>query len=83
MGPSENVIEFYKGKNIFMTGVTGFVGVTLLEKLLRCIPTVGNIYVLMRQKKDKKITERLEEIKTNSVFDKLHEINNAEEFDKV
>lgn len=27
--------EFYRGKTIFMTGGTGFVGLIMLEKLLR------------------------------------------------
>lgn len=27
--------DFYRGKNIFMTGGTGFIGLLILEKLLR------------------------------------------------
>lgn len=80
---SENVAEFYKGKNIFITGGTGFVGVCLLEKILRCVPDVGKIYLLMRPKKGKEIKERLEEIKSNSVFEKLNDEFSKEDVEKV
>ncbi|XP_060533363.1 putative fatty acyl-CoA reductase CG8306 [Cylas formicarius] len=69
--PAENLKTFYSGKNIFITGGTGFVGVCLLEKILRCIPDHGDIYLLVRPKKGKEISERLEEIKKNSVFERL------------
>lgn len=61
------VREFYAGKNIFLTGVTGFVGKALLEKLLRCCPEVGNIYCLVRAKKNQKGTERLRNIFNDKV----------------
>lgn len=32
--------EFYKNKNIFITGGTGFLGIALIEKLLRTTPDV-------------------------------------------
>lgn len=35
------VREFYRGKNIFITGCTGFVAKVILEKLLRTCPDVG------------------------------------------
>ncbi len=42
--------EFYRGKNIFITGTTGFVGKVLLEKILYALPNTGKIYVLIRNK---------------------------------
>lgn len=51
--------EFYKGRNIFITGVTGFMGKALLEKLLRSCPGIEKIYVLIRPKKGKQLQERL------------------------
>ncbi|CAD7012235.1 unnamed protein product [Ceratitis capitata] len=50
---------FYKGKNVFITGATGFVGVTILEKLLRDIPEIGTVYLLMRPKKGKTVAQQL------------------------
>lgn len=62
-----NVIDFYNDKTIFITGGTGFLGICLIEKLLRSIPDIKNIYLLLRSKKGKQINERLEEFKKNSV----------------
>jgi thioester reductase-like protein len=45
-----NVREFFTDKVILMTGVTGFVGKVLLEKILRAIPRIGKIYLLIRNK---------------------------------
>ena len=36
-----------------MTGITGFIGKILLEKLLSSIPRIGRIYLLIRQKPKK------------------------------
>lgn len=38
---ASNVAEFYKNKNIFITGGTGFLGVALIDKLLRACPDVS------------------------------------------
>lgn len=81
---STTVRDWYSGKNIFITGASGFLGVSLLEKLIRTVPDIGYMYILLRPKKGKKIEERLEEIKKNSVFEKLYETKSAEEiFAKV
>lgn len=73
------VKDWYKNKNIFITGASGFLGVSLLEKFIRTIPDIGTIYILLRPKRGKKIEERLEELKKNSVFEKLYETKTAEE----
>lgn len=44
------VRQFYSGKNIFITGATGLIGKSTVEKLLRACPDVGSIYILMRGK---------------------------------
>jgi len=51
MSDTLNLVEFYRGKNIFLTGTTGFVGKVVLEKLLRAIPDFDTIYVMVRPKK--------------------------------
>lgn len=80
---ASNIAEFYKNKNIFITGGTGFVGVALVEKILRSCPDVGRVYLLMRPKKGKEIQERLEDITKNSVFSVLLEQTSADIFKKL
>ncbi|XP_074109607.1 putative fatty acyl-CoA reductase CG8306 [Cotesia typhae] len=76
------VAEFYNGKNIFITGATGFLGSCLIEKLLRSTD-INNIYVLIRPKKGKQINERLEELTKNSVYDRLREEKKTDLFKKL
>lgn len=61
---------FYEKKSIFITGGTGFLGIAIIEKLLRCC-NVNKIYLLIRPKKGKSIEDRLEELKSNEVFERL------------
>ena len=72
---SSAITNFFRDKNVFITGGTGFLGVCLIEKLLRCCPGVNNIYVLIRPKKGKEIQERLEELMKNSVSVKFFCLN--------
>lgn len=52
--------KFYAGTNIFITGATGFMGKCLLEKLLRSCPDIEKIYVLVREKKGKNASDRVQ-----------------------
>lgn len=63
----ETIKSFYKNKNIFITGASGFVGIAYIEKVLRSMPNVGNIFVLLRPRKQQGVQERLEIMKNNSV----------------
>ncbi|XP_033326353.2 putative fatty acyl-CoA reductase CG8306 [Megalopta genalis] len=78
-----DVMRFYSGKTIFITGGSGFLGICLIEKLLRTIPDLKNIYMLLRPKKNKQIKERLEDIKKNPIFSKLKEDNKDHQLDKL
>ncbi|CAH0602009.1 unnamed protein product [Chrysodeixis includens] len=83
MSEESQVRAFYTGKNFFITGGTGFVGLCLIEKILRCIPDAGKIYLLMRPKKGKEISERLQEFPKNPVFEKLLESKTTDIFQKL
>ncbi|KAH9645349.1 hypothetical protein HF086_011113 [Spodoptera exigua] len=83
MADPSQVRSFYAGKNFFITGGTGFVGLCLIEKILRCIPDSGKIYLLMRPKKGKEIADRLQEFPKNPVFEKLLESNSTDVFKKL
>lgn len=57
-----SIPEWFSGKNIFITGGSGFIGKILIEKLLRSCPQIGTIYILIRSKKGKSGAERVQEL---------------------
>ena len=59
---SFSIPEYYREKDVFLTGVTGFLGKVILEKLLRTCPEVRRCYVLIRPKRDKNPAERINEV---------------------
>ncbi|KAL1456494.1 hypothetical protein WDU94_001225 [Cyamophila willieti] len=46
-------------------------GKVFIEKILRCYPEVGAIYILMRPKKNKTVKERIEDQFQDELFDRL------------
>ena len=74
------VKEFYKGKNILLTGCTGFVGKVMLEKIMRSLPESGNVYLLVREKRGKTRTQRLKEILESRGFLRLKRDMGEQEF---
>ncbi|KAK3818552.1 MAG: male sterility protein-domain-containing protein [Benniella sp.] len=85
-GPSK-VAEFYGHNNvIFLTGSTGFVGKTILEKLLRSCPQITKVYLLLRISGAKTLQDRVEhDIFGSRIFDTLKaQFSSTEEFhDKI
>ncbi|RZF38687.1 hypothetical protein LSTR_LSTR003493 [Laodelphax striatellus] len=69
--PKISIPEFFKGRNVLITGATGFMGKVLVEKLLRCCPEIGRIYIILRSRGDKSPKERWDEITELPVFDRL------------
>lgn len=66
-----SIPEFYRDKCIFITGATGFMGKALIEKLLRSCPDIKTLYLLVRPKKGKEPEQRIEEIISSKLFNKL------------
>ena len=76
------ISQFYDGKCLFVTGVTGFMGKVLLHKLLDSCPTLERIYVLIRPKRDELPHVRLDKLYEGPLFKDLKETN-ASSFKKV
>ncbi|CAH0712827.1 unnamed protein product, partial [Brenthis ino] len=66
-----SIPAYYKGKTIFMTGGSGFMGKVLLEKLLYSCTDLDRIYLLLRNKKGVAPEQRLAEIYKSHCFDRL------------
>ncbi|XP_052862394.1 fatty acyl-CoA reductase wat [Anopheles cruzii] len=65
------VQQFYNKCSVFITGGTGFLGKTLIYKLLTSCPGIENIFLLVRSKRGKDIFSRVEEIFDDAMFDKM------------
>lgn len=72
--PAFSVNAALSEQHIFLTGTTGFLGKAILEKLLREVPDVGQIYVLVRAGKGMDAQARyLASVQGSSIFDRLRE----------
>nr|CAD7460311.1 unnamed protein product [Timema tahoe] len=65
--------EFYRDCSVLITGGTGFMGKTLIEKLLRSCPSLKQVYIIIRSKKGKDVDTRVEEIFEDILFSRLKE----------
>ncbi len=75
---SSRVLETLRGKQVLITGTTGFLGKVVLEKLIRAVPDIGGIHLLIRgNKRHPDAHSRfLNEIATSSVFERLRAEDN-------
>lgn len=71
--PRSEIIKFFSGRNVFITGGSGYLGRVLIFKLLAYCPGIGRVYLLMRKKKGKGPAERLSEMKEHFLFRKIDE----------
>lgn len=68
----DRIVETFAGRKILVTGGTGFLGKVLIEKFLRCLPEITQIYMLIRPKKSKDSKQRLLEILESPVSFNCH-----------
>ncbi|KAH7968107.1 hypothetical protein HPB52_005824 [Rhipicephalus sanguineus] len=67
------MLEFFSGKNVLLTGSTGFLGKVLLEKILRSCPDVGSIYLIVRGKRGLRADDRIADILKMQLFQRLRQ----------
>ncbi|XP_043084144.1 fatty acyl-CoA reductase 1-like [Puntigrus tetrazona] len=70
-----SISEWYAGKNVLITGATGFMGKVLVEKLLRSCPDVNALYILVRPKAGQSMSERVQDMMKCKLFDRVREDN--------
>ncbi len=75
------IVTYLRGKTLLITGATGFLAKAVVEKILRCAPDVGRVYLVVRSRRKKDGTtlsapERVEEeILRSAAFARLREIH--------
>lgn len=73
------IVTYLRKKTLLITGATGFLAKAVVEKILRCAPEVGRIYLVVRSRRKKDGTtlsaaERVEdEILRSAAFARLRE----------
>src|SRR2546429_848586 len=78
------IAEALHGKTILVTGSTGFLGKSIVEKCLRSIPEVGRIYLAIRSSARRPATERLDrEVLSSPAFKRLKEELGGQAFAKL
>ena len=78
------IAEALKGKTILVTGSTGFLGKSIVEKCLRSIPDVGRLNLAIRSSARRPAAERLErEVLSSPAFKRLKEELGEEAFAKL
>lgn len=71
MSELSEIQSFYKGKNIFITGGTGFMGKVLVEKLLYSCTELNTIYLLIRPKRGRSTDIRLADMFKLPMFERI------------
>uniref|UniRef100_A0A8D9F2C6 Fatty acyl-CoA reductase n=1 Tax=Cacopsylla melanoneura TaxID=428564 RepID=A0A8D9F2C6_9HEMI len=79
---SSPIQEFYKDQTVFITGATGFIGMLLVEKLLRCCPQIRKLILLVRNRKSKSVSERVREYFSDPLFDTMR-LANPRYYEKI
>ncbi|XP_037408714.1 alcohol-forming fatty acyl-CoA reductase-like isoform X2 [Triticum dicoccoides] len=68
------VASYFGGKNILITGSTGFLGKVLVEKILRVQPGVRKVFLLVRATNDESARHRIQtEVTRREIFQVLRE----------
>lgn len=68
---SSEVCQFYDQRSILITGGTGLIGKCLVYNLLNSCPNIGQIYLLLRSKREFTFDQRRERYLSYDIFENL------------
>lgn len=65
---ASDIVNFFNGQRVFITGATGYLGSVLLRKILKeCGDDIGPIYLLVRCKNDEDAKVRIQKLLKDQV----------------
>ncbi|XP_018335470.1 putative fatty acyl-CoA reductase CG5065 isoform X2 [Agrilus planipennis] len=70
-----SISRWYKGKSVFITGATGFMGKVLIEKLLYQCPEIKEIYIFLRSKRGRSPEQRIADMFKLPMFQRLKKVD--------
>jgi fatty acyl-CoA reductase len=78
------IAEAFAGKTLLITGSTGFLGKSIVEKCLRTLPDIGRIHLAIRSSPRRPAAERLQrEVLSSPAFARLKEQLGEERFARL
>ncbi|CAH3872828.1 unnamed protein product [Pieris brassicae] len=77
-----SVSKYYAGKNVFITGGTGFLGKALIEKLLYSCNDIGKVFMLIREKRGVSAQDRIKSMLETEPFARLRN-ERPQDFKKI
>lgn len=66
-----SIPDFFKDRDIFITGGSGFLGKVLIEKLLRSCSELHKLFILIRIKKNIQPIDRIDALKKLPIFERI------------
>ncbi|XP_043603773.1 putative fatty acyl-CoA reductase CG5065 [Bombus pyrosoma] len=71
MNKTNSPEKFYAGSGILATGATGFLGVGVMEELIRLCPRVAAISILIRPRTNETMEQRFKKIIDDPIYDDI------------
>ncbi|KAL8550036.1 hypothetical protein ACS0TY_008749 [Phlomoides rotata] len=78
-----NLLQYFEGKTIFITGATGFLAKVFVEKILRVQPNIKKLFLLIREPANKTIEQRLQEEVVDTELFRVLRGSCGEDFDSL
>ncbi|MCC7292023.1 MAG: AMP-binding protein [Phycisphaerales bacterium] len=71
--PMQRIADRWRGRQVLVTGSTGFLAKVFVEKMLRCVDTVGGVHLLVRPRADGRAPRQrvVQEVLGSTAFDRL------------